>query len=317
MVTSSPLRIAFFGTPEFAVPTLQKLIDSRHDVVAVVSQPDRPKGRGQREQPTPTRLVADAAGVAVLQPARIRDEEFLRAVRGLDLDLGVVAAYGKILPDDLLAIPRLGMINVHASLLPEYRGAAPVHRAVIDGRTETGITIMRVVRELDAGPMFARVTRPIGPDDTSVEVEQALAGMGGDLLLEVVEQLAANTAREEPQEQGRATYAHKLTKGEGTIDWGLPAARIHNLVRGLQPWPLVSTHLGDRRYLLHRTGRTAGKSGAAPGTIVEATGDRLEAVAGDGEVLGILHLQPEGRRVMTAREFLAGRALAPGDQFRP
>ena len=317
MVTSAPLRIGFFGTPEFAVPTLQKLIDSRHDVVAVVSQPDRPKGRGQKEQPTPTKVTAEAAGIAVLQPARIRDDEFLGAVRAMRLDLGVVAAYGKILPDDLLAIPRLGMINVHASLLPEYRGAAPVHRAVIDGRTETGVTIMRVVRELDAGPMFARVTRPIGRDDTSLEVERALAATGGDLLLEVVERVAANTATEEPQDHARASYAHKLTKAEGTIDWAIPAGRIHNLVRGLQPWPLVSTHLGDRRFLLHRTGRTGDRSEAVPGTIVEAAGDRLEVVAGDGEVLRILQLQPEGRRVMTAREFLAGRAVQAGDLFRP
>ena len=314
---SPPLRIAFFGTPEFAVPTLQKLIDSRHDVVAVVSQPDRPRGRGQKEQPTPTKVTAEAARVTVLQPVRIRDDEFLRAVRAMNLDLGVVAAYGKILPDDLLAIPGLGMINVHASLLPEYRGAAPVHRAVIDGRTETGVTIMRVVRELDAGPMFARVTRPIGPDETSLEVEQALAEMGGDLLLDVVERVAASTASEERQDHGRASYAHKLTKAEGTIDWALPAGRIHNLVRGLQPWPLVSTHLGDRRFLLHRTGRTADRSDAVPGTIVEAAGDRLRVVAGDGEVLRVLQLQPEGRRVMTAREFLAGRAVQAGDQFRP
>ena len=317
MVTSAPLRIGFFGTPEFAVPTLQKLIDSRHDVVAVVSQPDRPKGRGQKEQPTPTKVTAEAAGIAVLQPVRIREDEFLGAVRAMRLDLGVVAAYGKILPDDLLAIPRLGMINVHASLLPEYRGAAPVHRAVIDGRTETGVTIMRVVRELDAGPMFARVTRPIGRDDTSLEVERALAATGGDLLLEVVERVAANTATEEPQDHARASYAHKLTKAEGTIDWAIPAGRIHNLVRGLQPWPLVSTHLGDRRFLLHRTGRTGDRSEAVPGTIVEAAADRLEVVAGDGEVLRILQLQPEGRRVMTAREFLAGRAVQAGDVFRP
>src|SRR3954467_13698363 len=175
MVKGGALRIAFFGTPEFAVPTLQKLIESSHEVVAVVSQPDRPRGRGHREQPTPTKVAALAAGVAVLQPARIRDGGFVRALRAMDLDLGVVAAYGKILPDDLLAVPRLGMINVHASLLPEYRGAAPVHRAVIDGRPETGVTIMRVVRELDAGPMFAKAPQPIGPDETSVGVERALA----------------------------------------------------------------------------------------------------------------------------------------------
>ena len=315
MVTGRALRIAFFGTPEFAVPTLETLLHSPHQVVAVVSQPDRPRDRGHKEQPTATKAVAVAAGIPVLQPARIRDDEFLRAVRTMDLDLGVVAAYGKILPDDLLAVPRLGMINVHASLLPEYRGAAPVHRAVIDGREETGVTIMRVVRELDAGPMFATAVRPIAPDETSVEVEQALARIGGGLLLEVADQLAAGTSNEQPQDHTRATYAPKLTKGEGTIDWGLPAARIHNLVRGLQPWPLVSVHLGDRRYLLHRTAPTADRSTDAAGTIVEAAGDRLSVVAGDGAVLRILQLQPEGRRVMAAREFLAGRPVAAGARF--
>ena len=317
MVTSAPVRIAFFGTPEFAVPTLQKLIDSRHQVVAVVSQPDRPKGRGHHQQPTPTRMVADRAGVDLLQPARVRDEAFYEAVRGLRLDLGVVAAYGRILPDELLAIPRFGMINVHASLLPEYRGAAPVHRAVIDGRRETGITIMRVVRELDAGPMFARVVTPIGEDETSVEVERELARAGGDLLLDVVEKIAAGTATEAPQDHQRATYAPKLTKEEGAIDWGLSGLRIHNLVRGLQPWPLVSAHLDGRRYLIHRTSRTREHAGAAGGTIVQASGDQLSVVAGDGEVLRILQIQPEGKRVMTAREFLAGRAIPAGAQFQP
>jgi len=317
MVTSARLRIAFFGTPEFAVPTLQKLIDSRHDVIAVVSQPDRPKGRGHHEQPTPTRTSGDRAGVAVLQPARVRDEAFYQAVRGMDLDLGVVAAYGRILPDELLAIPRLGMINVHASLLPEYRGAAPVHRAVIDGRRETGVTIMRVVRELDAGPMFAKITRPIGPDATSVEVEQDLARVGADLLLDVVEQIAAGTAREEPQDHDRATYAPKLTKGEGAIDWGQPGARIHDLVRGLQPWPLVSAHLDGQRYVIHRTLRTGERASVSGGTVVHAAGDVIEVAAGDGEVLRIVQLQPEGKRVMTAREFLAGRRIVPGAQLRP
>ena len=252
----------------------------------------------------------------MLQPTRVRDEAFLRAVRDLSLDLAVVAAYGKILPDDLLAIPRLGMINVHASLLPAYRGAAPVHRAVIDGCRETGITIMRVARELDAGPMFATATRAIGDDETSAEVEQALSRIGADLLLEVVERIAAGTAHEEPQDHAKATYAHKLTKSDGTIDWTLPAARIHNLVRGLQPWPLVSAHLGDRRYLLHRTRRTGERANAPGGTIVQASGDVL-AVATRDEVLRILELQPEGRRVMSAREFLAGRPLTVGAQFRP
>ncbi|MGH9372706.1 MAG: methionyl-tRNA formyltransferase, partial [Vicinamibacterales bacterium] len=255
MVSGRPLRIAFFGTPEFAVPTLQQLIASRHRIAAVVSQPDRPKGRGHTLQPTPTKGVAAAAGVPVLQPDRIRQGEFLRAIEDLQLDLGVVAAYGRILPDRLLALPRLGMINVHASLLPEYRGAAPVHRAVSDGKDETGITIMRVVSELDAGPMLARVTHRIGRDDTSQQVERALAEAGAALLLSVVDEMAAGTATEVPQDDSQATYAPKITKSEGAIDWNLPAARIHNLVRGLQPWPLVSAWIDGQRYLIHKTER--------------------------------------------------------------
>jgi methionyl-tRNA formyltransferase len=196
MVTSAPLRVAFFGTPDFAVPSLAALIASRHEVVALVSQPDRPKGRGQKLQPTPTSQVALDAGIPVLQPAKIKDDAFLNAFRDLRVDLGVVAAYGKILPDALLAIPPMGMINVHASLLPAYRGAAPVHRAVIDGLAQTGVTIMRVVRELDAGPMLGRVTRPIATDETSVDVERGLARLGAAVLLEVIEQLAAGTAKE-------------------------------------------------------------------------------------------------------------------------
>jgi methionyl-tRNA formyltransferase len=231
----------------------------------------------------------------------------------MHLDLGVVAAYGKILPERLLALPRLGMVNVHASLLPEYRGAAPVHRAVIDGRSETGVTIMRVVRELDAGPMLAKATHAIGPNDTSVEVERALAEIGSPLLLSVIEQLAAGNVTEEPQDDRRATYASKILKTEGTVDWSsLPASRLHNLVRGLQPWPLVSAWIDGRRYLIHGTERTGERRDAQSGTVVESAGERLTIATSDGEVLRILRIQPEGRRVMTARELLAGHPVRPG-----
>ena len=316
MVTSAPLRVAFFGTPEFAVPSLAALIESRHEVVALVSQPDRPKGRGQKLQPTPTKQVALDAGIPVLQPAKIRDDTFLNAFRDLRVDLGVVAAYGKILPDALLAIPPMGMINVHASLLPAYRGAAPVHRAVIDGVAATGVTIMRVVRELDAGPMLARVTRPIATDETSVDVERGLARLGAGLLLEVIEQLATGTATEEPQDDSAATYAAKITREEGTLDWALPAAAIHDRVRGLQPWPLVSARLDGHRYLLRRTAHDAQPVAAAPGAIVEAAGDRLVVATAHG-TLQILQLQPEGRRVLSSREFLAGYRIRPGMIFEP
>ncbi len=317
MVGDRRLRIVYFGTPEFAVPTLQRLLASTHPVVALVSQPDRPKGRGQRLVETPTKAVAIASGVPVLQPTRLRDEAFLAHLAGQDVDLGVVAAYGRIIPDELLRLPRLGLINVHASLLPKYRGAAPIHRAVIAGEVETGVTIMRVVQALDAGPMFASVRRPIGPDDTSVDVERDLATHGADLLVEVVGEIARGTATETPQDETLATYAFKITRAEGTVDWSLPARDIHNLVRGLQPWPLVSVTVGGTRCSIHRTAVTGDQTSMPPARIVTAAGDALTVATGGGGLLRILTLQPEGRRAMSAREFLAGRPVQAGLRLSP
>jgi methionyl-tRNA formyltransferase len=310
----APLRIVYFGTPAFAVPTLAALLKSRHSVVALVSQPDRPRGRGHHVAATPTKELAVLCGVPVLQPTKLRDETFLASIAAFQADLGVVAAYGRILPDALLGIPRFGMINVHASLLPAYRGAAPIHRAVIAGETVTGVTIMRVVSELDAGPMIARATVPIGPDDTSVDVEAQLAEHGAALLLDVVEQFAKGEVVEAPQDHAKATHAQKILKTEGPIDWSLPAIRIHNLVRGLQPWPLASTTIGGARCLIHRTA-VAGEAAEAPaGTIVRAEGETLAVATGDG-VIQILQIQPEGRRPMTAREFLSGHRTTPGTRL--
>ncbi|HJR61344.1 MAG TPA: methionyl-tRNA formyltransferase [Vicinamibacterales bacterium] len=306
------LRIVYFGTPEFAVPGLRALIASRHPVIALVSQPDRPKDRGHKPQTTPTKRAAEAAGVPVLQPARLKDEAFTEALRALEPDLGVVAAYGRIIPDAVLAIPRLGLINIHASLLPKYRGAAPVHRAVISGDPETGVTIMRIVTELDAGPTFASVRLPIGPDATTPDVERALAQAGADLVLEVVDQLALGSAVEVPQDDADATYAPKVERHEGAIEWTLPARRIHNLVRGLQPWPMVSAMVDGVRCLVHRTALTDQRTDATPGTITIASNGVLGVAAGDGRVLRLLEIQPEGKRVMPARDFLAGRRIAVG-----
>ncbi len=331
------LRIVFFGTPEFATPSLEALIGSVHRVVAVVSQPDRPTGRGQHLHPTPTKVVAQARGIPVVQPTRIKEEAFLQQIRDLSPDLGVVVAFGRILPDALLAIPRLGMINVHASMLPRYRGAAPIQRAVLAGDTETGVTIMRVATELDAGPTFAMAAVPIPPDATSGEMEGTLAHLGADLLLPIADALAEGRAVEIPQDDARATHAAKITKGEGAIDWTEPAAVVHNKVRGLQPWPLASTHLAGARLVLRRTaplasGARSAIAGAdvpgtsaptdadpAPrtGTVVRAEGDELIVACGGGTTLRILEIQPEGRRTMTAREFLAGRGAAEGARFEP
>jgi methionyl-tRNA formyltransferase len=311
------LRIVFFGTPAFAVPSLAALLSSHHEVVAVVSQPDRPKGRGQQLQATPTKQLALSHRVPVLQPAKIRDDAFLQQTRDLRPDLGVVVAFGRILPDALLAIPRLGMINVHASVLPAYRGAAPIQRAVMAGDAETGVTITRVESELDAGAMFSIATVPIPPDATSGDMEGVLATLGAGLLLPVVDDLALGRAVQTPQDHASATLAPKITKEEGTIDWTLPAAAIHNRVRGLQPWPLASTHLSGARIVIRRTrpASMAPSPGVSPGTIARASGDELVVACGDATALQILELQPEGRRTMTAREFLAGRGNLDGARF--
>jgi methionyl-tRNA formyltransferase len=309
-----PLRIVFFGTPVFAVPTLDRLIASDHDVVAVVTQPDRPRGRGQRLAPPAVKARAAEAGVPVLQPERLRDEALMARLREWRPDLGVVAAYGRLLPQALLDLPRFGMINVHASLLPRWRGAAPVHRAIMEGDRTTGVTIMQVVEALDAGPMLARTSVEIGPDETSEELEQRLARAGGQLLADVVDRLAVGPAHLEPQDDAAATYARKIDRADSPIDWARPAAAVHNQVRGLHPWPLAATWLADRRLLIRRTDVQPGDAGnAAPGTVVKA-GDELVVAAGHGQVR-LLEVQPEGRAPMAARAFVNGYRLAAGVRF--
>jgi methionyl-tRNA formyltransferase len=322
MVAGSSLRIVFFGTPAFAVPTLDALLRSNHVVAGVVTQPDRPRGRGHKTSDAPVKAMATAAGLPVLQPARMKDEAFLAQLEAFHADLGVVAAYGRILTDRMLAMPTLGMVNVHASLLPRYRGAAPVHRAVIAGERETGVTIMRVVRDLDAGPMLATVRRPIGRNDTSDEVERDLARLGAALLLSTIDDMTTGRARERLQDDRDATYAARLTKEDGVVDWQAPAVRIHDLIRGLHPWPHAYTFLGDRRFILHASrvappgSSTVGSTADPPGTILEAGGDRL-AVATGSTALDIIRIQPEGKRPMTIREFLAGHPVSPGHRFGP
>jgi len=315
MVTTAGLRVVFFGTPEFAVPSLDTLLASRHHVVAVVTQPDRPRGRGHKTTIGPVKVRGEAAGLPILQPERLKDPLFLDALIALGADLGVVAAYGKILTDAVLATPRLGMVNVHASLLPRHRGAAPVHRAIIAGDTETGVTIMRVVKALDAGPMLAKVSRAIGPNDTSDEVERDLASKGAALLIETIDALMEGRAPEIPQIDADATYAHRLTKEEGLIDWTRSASDLHNRVRGLYPWPHAYTFFkGTRLIILRSEVADAGASATSPGTILRATSEAIHVATGDGE-LAILEVQPEGRRAMRAHDFLLGHRLATGETF--
>jgi methionyl-tRNA formyltransferase len=310
------MRIVFFGTPAFAVPTLTALLASRHVVVGVVTQPDRPRGRGHKVSNAPVKALAIEHGLTVLQPDRLARDPFEAAFTAFDADLGVVAAFGKILPEWLLHSPRLGMINVHASLLPRYRGAAPVHRAVLNGDRVTGVTIMRVVKALDAGPMMATVTRPIGVDEGSDVVERDLAAMGAVLLLKVVEDLAAGRHHEIPQNDGEATYAPRLTKEEGLLDFSRPAIDVHNRIRGLRPWPTAYTFLAGKRLVFHHA-RVSDREavGVDPGTCVIAAADGITIACGDGRAVDILQVQPEGRRVMAARDFLAGHGALTGQRF--
>jgi len=306
------MRVVFFGTPAFAVPTLEALLSSAHEVVAVVTQPDRPRDRGHR---TSASAVKRAAGrTPVLQPVSATAPEFARQFADLRADIGVVAAYGQILSQDILNTPRLGMINVHASLLPRYRGAAPINRAVINGDTETGVTIMRMVRALDAGPMLSRRVVSIGPEQTSDELERELATIGAALLIDTID--GVGSLVETPQDAASATYAPKLTRADGVIDWNWPATRIHNSIRGLHPWPHVRVLANGTPLILHRSRPSADRSEQPPGTVVDASGDRIRVATGDG-MLDLVQLQPANGRPMSARDFLAGRPLAPGTVLVP
>ncbi len=306
-----PLRVVYFGTPQFAVPPLARLLGSPHQVVGVITQPDRPRGRGQHVTASPVKLVAVTHGVPVIQPTQLRDAAFLAQVRALAPDIGVVAAYGRILPQQVLDLPPRGLVNVHASLLPRWRGAAPIHRAVMAGDSVTGITIMRVVLALDAGPMLARVEVPITPDDTSESLEPRLASAGADLLLDTLDRLAIGPIPEVPQDESQVTYADRLQRAESVVQWSRAATDIDRQIRGLQPWPLAVVTIDGRRLALLHSSVIASAPGTAPGTIVRASGDDLHIAAGDG-VVAITRLKPEGRRPMSVRDWLNGVAVTPG-----
>jgi methionyl-tRNA formyltransferase len=310
------LRVLFFGTPRFAVPSLDALMRSPHQVVGVVTQPDRPRGRGHKVHPEAVKLAALGYGLPVRQPERMRDPGLLAGLAADHPDVAVVAAYGRLLPQALLDVPRLGCVNVHASLLPRWRGAAPVHRAILAGDAVTGVTIMRVVLALDAGPMIARASTPIEPDETSVELEARLAAMGANLLTRVLDDLERGVATELPQNDADATYAPKLERADGVVDWTRPAPDVHNRVRGLHPGPLAAATVAGRRILLLRSAvEHLRPESAAPGTIVDARADGLVIATNPGAVR-LLEIQPEGRRPMTTREFLNGTRVAIGDRFQ-
>jgi methionyl-tRNA formyltransferase len=303
------LRLAFMGTPEFAVASLQKLIDRGEKVLAAITQPDRPKGRGQKLLAPPVKLLAAAHGIPVLQPAKVRAQEFIDAMRALSPDLIVVVAFGQILPKALLEIPRYGCINVHASLLPCYRGAAPINRCIIDGATETGVTTMQMDAGLDTGDMLLKKATSIGPDEDAQVLHDRLALIGAEALAETLDLLAKDRLTPEKQDDSLASYAPMLKKEDGFIDWDREPHSIRNKVRGLIPWPGAYTLLDGKTVKIYRC-RVAGGSGV-PGTVLQADRSGLVVACRGGGLL-IEELQLEGKKRLSFKDFLAGYNIKPG-----
>jgi len=309
-----------FGTGDFALPTFEQLIETGHDLVALVTQPDRPQGRKQELIPSRIKLSARSRNIPVLQPESVNAGEVLEAIRQLRPELLVTSAYGQILSAELLAITRLGGINLHGSILPAYRGAAPVARAIQNGEPETGVTVIRMTPQIDAGGMIAIARTEIGPDETAGEVEERLARLGAPLVGDTVAKLAAGPVSILPQDRAKVTKAPKLRKDDGVIDWSRPANSIHNLVRAMQPWPVASTTWHARgpnpkepvRIIVHATAVVPGQG--IPGEVLEARGDRLIVAAGDGAI-ALKMVQIAGKKPQIATEFLRGRRVEPGDRM--
>jgi len=306
------IRIVFFGTPRFALPTLEALLQREQNPIAVVTQPDRRVGRGQRVQVSPVKDAALQAGLVVLQPEKVRASDFIKQFRALEPDLAVVAAYGQIFSRELLDIPRFGFINVHSSLLPAYRGAAPINWAIINGEKESGVTIMQVDLEMDSGPIVLQQREPIAPDDTAAALHDRLALLGGDLIGQALDQLNGPGWQPVEQQHDLATYASMLKKSDGLIDWSQPAAAIYNRLRGMTPWPGCFTWLNGRILKIHAAGvQDASAGSVAPGTVLQAEGQGITVAAGSGALV-ITELQLEGKKRMGAADFLKGTGLRSG-----
>lgn len=309
------LRILFCGTPDFAVPALRHLIAQPDFAIdAVVTQPDRPRGRGRHPSPSPVKELAARHAIAVRQPEKIRAPEMHEYIRGLAPDAVVIIAYGQIIPPSLIEIPRLGWINLHASLLPKYRGAAPIQWAILRGETRTGITSMRVDAGLDTGPILLKRELPIGADETAPELSARLAEGGGALIAETLRALDSGAISAQPQDDSQATLAPLLKKEDGRIDWSLSAAEISNRIRGLQPWPGAFTSFRGKNCHVWGSPSADLRSTAGPGTIFSAGHDWL-AACGEGTSLRLDFLQLESRARVAARDFASGFHPQPGERF--
>jgi methionyl-tRNA formyltransferase len=305
-------RALFYGSPAFAVPSLDALADVA-DVVAVVCQPDKPAGRGLTVTPPPVKVRALERGWPVVQPTKLRTGEFGAWAREQRADVALVVAYGRILPRDVLDAPRLGCVNVHASLLPLYRGAAPITWAVVHGETETGVTLMKLDEGMDTGPTFARAATPVDPDETAGELGERLARIGADAVREWLPRYVAGDVMLAAQDGARATLAPMLEKEHGRIDWAQPARRVHDHVRGMSPWPGATTTARGKILKVHATRVVGGTApGASPGRVVVADKSRVMVACGEGCV-ELASVQPEGKRAMKGAEWAMGRGVAEGD----
>ena len=308
------MRIVFMGTPDFAVGSLQALCESgKHEILAVVTQPDRPKGRGNKLLQTPVKEYALAQGLTVYQPQKVKTPEFVELLHELQPELIVVAAFGQFLSKEILELPKYGCINVHASLLPKYRGAAPIQYAIIKGEKESGVTIMQMDIGMDTGAMLDKVIVPIAENTTMGELHDALREQGATLLLQVIDKIAAGTAVVEPQDDAQATYATLLDRSMEHIDWSKKAQEVHNLIRGFNPAPSTFTKLPNGKSLKIWGSKMTDKScAAAAGTVIETGKHSFFVACGEG-VLEITEVQPESKKRMPAQVFLNGRGVQEGD----
>lgn len=310
------MRIVFMGTPEFAVPSLKLLAEQNYDVVAVVTQPDRPKGRKKTLTPPPVKEAALSLGLPVLQPERMRSAEAVAAVAEYGPDLIVTAAYGQILPKAVLELPRLGCINVHGSLLPKYRGGAPIQRSIINGESSTGVTIMYMAEGLDTGDMISSVELPITDEDTSGTMFEKLSAAGAELLAKTLPAIIAGEAAAVPQQNELATYAPNLTRDDERIEWSKSARQLFNQVRGLSPMAGAFTFLNGEVFKVWTCAAQegGGRSDAAPGTVLGSDASGIRVQTGDG-VLVLKDIQPAGKRMMNAADWLKGARLEAGTRF--
>ncbi|EFE11884.1 methionyl-tRNA formyltransferase [Clostridium sp. M62/1] len=307
------MKLVYMGTPDFAVPPLTALVEAGHEVAAVVTQPDKPKGRGKAVLMTPVKEKALSYGIPVYQPARIKkDEEFLKTLREINPDAIVVAAFGQILPKEILELPKYGCVNIHASLLPKYRGAAPIQWAVIDGEKESGITTMMMDVGLDTGDMLDRTVIPLAEDETGGSLFEKLSRAGGPLILKTLEALENGTAVRTKQPEEGATYAGMLDKSLGNIDWTQSAAKIERLIRGLNPWPSAYTGYKGKTMKLWAADVLEGTFEGVPGEIIKVEKERFLVRTGDG-ALAVKELQLEGKKRMDAASFLRGFSLEEGE----